>query len=146
MSMQGQCVVLISCRPSVRRLQYASVWTRTMWLEVTFCSTCRSVNIGRWWILAQRSAVSVRTWLLRCIYQSLTARFTRVQAADSRRTYTQHRFFCRSLVGLLDGRLAGAHLEAGSQPYHALMGRDFLKDYRMVYDEETGRVTLSRED
>ena len=38
------------------------------------------------------------------------------------------------------------HLEAGGQPYHALMGRDFLKDYRMVYDGETGQVTLSRED
>ena len=25
------------------------------------------------------------------------------------------------------------------------MGRDFLRDYRMVYDGETGRVTLSRE-
>ena len=45
----------------------------------------------------------------------------------------------------LDGRFAGVHLELGGQPYHALMGRDFLGDYRMIYDGETGRVTLSRE-
>ena len=45
----------------------------------------------------------------------------------------------------LDGGFSGVHLEAGGQPNHALMGRDFLGDYQMTYDGETGRVTLSRE-
>ena len=54
--------------------------------------------------------------------------------------------FLPELGWALDGRFAGVYLEAGGQPYHALLGRDFLKDFRMLYDGETGQVTLSRED
>ena len=54
--------------------------------------------------------------------------------------------FLPELGWALDGRFAGVYLEAGGQPYHALLGRDFLKDFRMLYNGETGQVTLSRED
>ncbi len=53
--------------------------------------------------------------------------------------------FLPELGWALDGRFAGVYLEAGGQPYHALLGRDFLKDFRMLYDGETGQVTLSRD-
>ncbi len=41
------------------------------------------------------------------------------------------------------GRFAGARLRAGGQPYYALIGRDFLQNYTLVYQGRTGYVTLS---
>lgn len=41
------------------------------------------------------------------------------------------------------GRFAGARLQAGGQPYYALIGRDFLQNYTLVYRGRSGSVTLS---
>ena len=43
------------------------------------------------------------------------------------------------------GVFAGVHLEAGRQPYSAIMGRDFLRHFRLIYDGRTGAVSLSDE-
>jgi predicted aspartyl protease len=43
----------------------------------------------------------------------------------------------------LYGTFAGVSLQAGGQPHSALMGRTFLRHYRMVYDGLSGRVTIS---
>ena len=40
------------------------------------------------------------------------------------------------------GRFPGVHLSEGGQPYRALIGRDILKNFTMVYDGRTGVVTL----
>ena len=41
------------------------------------------------------------------------------------------------------GRFAGARLQAGGQPYAALIGRNFLQNYLMAYDGRSGSVTIS---
>ena len=41
------------------------------------------------------------------------------------------------------GRMAGARLRAGGQPYYALIGRAFLQNYTLLYQGRTGYVTLS---
>ena len=43
----------------------------------------------------------------------------------------------------LFGAFAGVHLAAGGQPHLALIGRTFLRHFRMVYDGLTGDVTLT---
>lgn len=51
---------------------------------------------------------------------------------------------CPGLNWLFHGRFIGVHLLAGSQPYAALLGRDFLMDFTAKYDGPTGSVVLSR--
>lgn len=41
------------------------------------------------------------------------------------------------------GQFAGITLQAGGQPYYALIGRDFLQNYTLVYRGRSGSVTLS---
>lgn len=41
------------------------------------------------------------------------------------------------------GSFVGVRLAVGGQPYRALIGRDILKNFMMVYDGRTGIVTLS---
>ncbi len=52
-------------------------------------------------------------------------------------------------IPLLDftirGGFAGVHLIAGGQPHYALIGRTFLRYFRMTYDGRTGVVTLSND-
>ena len=43
------------------------------------------------------------------------------------------------------GRFVGVHLAAGGQPYRALIGRDILKNFTMMYDGRAGVVTLSND-
>jgi len=41
------------------------------------------------------------------------------------------------------GMFAGVDLIAGGQPHYALIGRTFLKAFRMIYDGNTGTVILA---
>ena len=41
------------------------------------------------------------------------------------------------------GAFAGVHLAAGGQTHLALIGRTFLRNFRMVYEGKTGTVTLT---
>ncbi len=43
------------------------------------------------------------------------------------------------------GRFPGVHLAEGSQPYRALIGRDILRNFTLVYDGRTGAVSISNE-
>ena len=43
------------------------------------------------------------------------------------------------------GRFAGARLQAGRQPYYALIGRTFLQNFTLVYAGRSGAVTLSND-
>ena len=45
----------------------------------------------------------------------------------------------------IHGAFAGVHLSAGSQPHQALIGRDFLKRFGMIYEGRTGEVILSND-
>lgn len=47
-----------------------------------------------------------------------------------------------SLNFTIYGAFAGVHLQAGGQPHQALIGRTFLKHYKMIYNGSTGLVTL----
>jgi predicted aspartyl protease len=47
-----------------------------------------------------------------------------------------------SLRFTIYGAFAGVHLQAGGQLHKALIGRTFLKHYKMMYDGSTGTVTL----
>ena len=42
------------------------------------------------------------------------------------------------------GYFAAVHLRAGGQPHFALIGRTFLRDFKMIYDGVSGSVTLVR--
>ena len=41
------------------------------------------------------------------------------------------------------GGFPGVHLAVGGQPYRALIGRDIVRNFTMVYDGQYGTVTLS---
>ena len=41
------------------------------------------------------------------------------------------------------GEFAGVHLTAGGQPHRAILGRTFLRLFRMIYEGFTGTVTIS---
>lgn len=43
------------------------------------------------------------------------------------------------------GRVVGAHLEAGGQRHSVIIGRDFLRHFRLTYDGRTGEVSLSND-
>lgn len=47
-----------------------------------------------------------------------------------------------SLPELIWGNFIGADLAGGGQPHRAIIGRDFLRRFRMIYDGPTGLVTL----
>jgi len=42
------------------------------------------------------------------------------------------------------GKFAGVHLKAGGQPHLALIGRNFLRSFSMIYDGETGSVIIRK--
>lgn len=43
------------------------------------------------------------------------------------------------------GRIPGLQLAAGGQHYSAIIGRDFLRHFRLTYDGRTGEVSLSND-
>ena len=43
------------------------------------------------------------------------------------------------------GQFAGVHLTSGGQPHTALIGRDFLRYFTMIYDGRIGNVILSND-
>ena len=47
-----------------------------------------------------------------------------------------------ALMWTIYGVFAGVHLQAGGQIHKALIGRTFLRNYKMVYEGLTGMVTL----
>ena len=49
------------------------------------------------------------------------------------------------LRAMFDGRVAGLPLRSAGQPFFALLGRDFLRMFTMVYDGPTGSVTITRD-
>jgi predicted aspartyl protease len=49
-----------------------------------------------------------------------------------------------SLGFTMYGLFAGVHLVAGGQVHKALLGRTFLRNFRMLYEGTTGAVTISR--
>jgi predicted aspartyl protease len=63
-------------------------------------------------------------------------------------TITLSVYFARIVIAGLAidqlGRFTGVHLQAGGQSHLALLGRELLKDCRLVYDGPTGSVLLSR--
>ncbi len=48
-----------------------------------------------------------------------------------------------ALDAVFSGAFVGAYLAAGGQPQSAILGRDFLRHFRLTYDGITGAVTLS---
>jgi predicted aspartyl protease len=49
-----------------------------------------------------------------------------------------------SLAFTVYGSFAGVDLIAGGQSHYALIGRSFLRHFHMVYEGQTGTVTLTR--
>ncbi len=50
-----------------------------------------------------------------------------------------------SLNSVIHGTFHGINLRAGGQPHLALIGRTFLRSYKLVYDGRIGVVTLSND-
>ena len=50
-----------------------------------------------------------------------------------------------SLNWVISGMFAGVHLSAGGQTHMALIGRTFLRNFAMLYEGQTGQVTISRD-
>jgi hypothetical protein len=50
--------------------------------------------------------------------------------------------YIASLDDLIWGKFIGADLAGSGQPHRAIIGRDFLRRFRMVYDGPSGFVTL----
>ena len=53
--------------------------------------------------------------------------------------------FVPELDVVFSGVFVGAYLNAGGQPHSAIIGRDFLRHFRLSYDGRTGAVTLSND-
>lgn len=49
------------------------------------------------------------------------------------------------LDGTIHGRFHGVSLIEGGQPHAALIGRTFLRHFTMVYEGQTGNVTISND-
>ena len=47
------------------------------------------------------------------------------------------------LDAVFTGPVIGVHLSAGRQPYDVIIGRDFLRQLRLVYDGPNGTATIS---
>ena len=47
------------------------------------------------------------------------------------------------LNAVFTGPVIGVHLSAGRQTYDAIIGRDFLRQLRLVYDGPDGSATIS---
>lgn len=45
----------------------------------------------------------------------------------------------------MNGAFAGVDLKAGGQIHSALIGRTFLRHFKMIYDGRTGTVSLSND-
>ena len=50
-----------------------------------------------------------------------------------------------TLGSTFSGHIVGVHLDDRRRSHSALIGRDFLRQFRMVYDGRTGAVTLSND-
>ncbi len=50
-----------------------------------------------------------------------------------------------SLQWVVAGQFAGVQLTGEGMPFHALIGRHFLRHARLTYDGATGSVTLSND-
>jgi gag-polyprotein putative aspartyl protease len=48
-----------------------------------------------------------------------------------------------ALAYTIYGAFAGVHLVAGGQTHKALLGRTFLRRFRLIYEGDTGSVTIS---
>ena len=48
-----------------------------------------------------------------------------------------------ALASVIYGTFAGVHLQAGGQWHKALLGRSFLRHFTMIYEGDTGTVTIS---
>ena len=59
--------------------------------------------------------------------------------------YYLAQIYVPGLDRVIYGLFAGVHLRDGGQPYYALIGRDFLQHFTMVYEGPTGTVTLSND-
>ena len=70
-----------------------------------------------------------------------TARVTGLHGADFLEVYTA-RVQVPDLGVMFRGRFPAAQLSAGGQYHRALIGRDFLRHYAMIYDGRTGAVRL----
>ena len=55
------------------------------------------------------------------------------------------RIYVPEFAVAFSGAFVGAYLEDGGQPYSAIIGRDFLRHFRLTYDGRTGAVTLSND-
>ena len=102
----------------------------------------------------QRSALVDTGALASCIDAALAAElglplFTRGNIAGvggvSEIQYHLAQIYIPSLNWIMYGSFAGVHLSAGGQPHQALIGRDFLKNFRMTYEGRTGEVILSND-
>ena len=70
-----------------------------------------------------------------------SARVTGVHGADLVEVYAA-RMLVPDLGVMVHGRFPAARLSAGGQYHRALIGRDFLRHYAMIYDGRTGAVRL----
>ncbi len=85
-------------------------------IDVSLASALRLNPVNRLWMSGIGGAIEVNTYLVQVVVPSLSF--------------------------VLYGEFAGVHLLAGGQAHLALLGREFLRHHRLVYDGRTGIVTL----
>jgi len=68
----------------------------------------------------------------------------RIAGASGEKTVNMHlaQIYVPSLNHTVYGSFAAVDLAAGGQSHSALIGRTFLRDFRMMYDGQTGEVTI----
>lgn len=96
----------------------------------------------------------VDTGATECCIDSLVAAQLALPAVDQRpvsgvhgqrlATFYLAQIYIPSLVFTMYGAFAGVDLLAGGQMHFALIGRSFLRSFKMTYEGTTGTVTLSR--
>ena len=59
--------------------------------------------------------------------------------------YHLAQIYIPSLRYIIYGAFAAVHISSDEQPHQALIGRDFLKNFRMTYEGRTGAVILSND-
>ena len=126
----------------------------TLQVLIGFDPTYRLAASGSPLLPQARYPALVDTGASECCVDSVLAKALKLPVVDQEDRSGAHgkhkldihlaQIYVPELAWVMVGKFAGVHLVAGGQPHCALIGRTFLRSFTMIYEGETGAVTISR--
>lgn len=130
-----------------------ATWGPTLFVEIGFDPNYKPGLVPA--LAATKVEALVDTGAIECCIDSILATQLKLPVVDKTsisgaggahevNVYLAH-IHIRPLNITIFGRFAGVHLIAGGQTHKALIGRSFLRHFRMSYDGRTGTVVLDND-